>query len=166
MTERAEHVTDTEIEEFALGELSAARLPGFEVHVSSCDECAGRLAREARLELALAQVARSAPPAPAAPATRRALISRRSAAALATFALAAAVLLLFLRGAGEPSAPSITPSVVCADGPDQIACVQRAQRHGRFLQYPDWAGPPPFGAGDSSAGPSVAPFPAADRQGP
>ncbi|HKE17428.1 MAG TPA: hypothetical protein VKB80_21285 [Kofleriaceae bacterium] len=155
-----EHVSDTEIEDFALGELPAARLPGFEAHVSICDQCAGRLAREARLELVLAEAAATAP---AERRARRALLTRRTAgAALATFALAAAVLLLVLRGAGEqqPAAPAI-PELVCADGPGQTGCVQRAQRHGLFVQYPDWAGPGPFGPRDPSAGPSVAPFPVA-----
>ena len=152
-----EHVSDNEIEEFALGELPVARLAGFEAHVSSCEQCTVRLAREARLELQLAEVHA----APAAVSRRR--ISHRTGAALATFALAAAVLVLFLRRGGDDPDMRPIPNVVCPDGPTQNACVRRAQRHGLYVQYPDWAGPPPFGDGAWEDGPSVAPFPVSHR---
>ncbi|HWM87307.1 MAG TPA: hypothetical protein VNO33_15755 [Kofleriaceae bacterium] len=144
-----EHLSDTEIEEFVLGQLAAARLDSFEAHASACEECAGRLAREARLELALIEV-RAARPRPA--------VTRR-AAAVATLVLAAAVLLLYLRvGDDSPERARSIPNVICPDGPDQASCVASAQGRGLFVQYPDWAGPPPFTA-RASAGPTVAPFP-------
>jgi anti-sigma factor RsiW len=153
-----EHVSDAEIEEFALGELPAARLSSFEAHVSRCDDCAARLAREARLELQLAEVHSTAP----APAVHRGLVSRRNAAALATLALAATVLVLVLRRPHEQPAAAI-PNIVCPDGADQRDCVRRAQRRGLFVQYPGWADSPPFGDNDRRAGPSVAPYPTESR---
>jgi anti-sigma factor RsiW len=150
-----EHISDAEIEAFALGELLPPRLAGFEAHVSSCDECAGRLAAAARLELALAEVQ-----AASASRARRRVSRRTVGAAAATLTAAAAVLLLFLRDIRDQPVPSaIGAGLVCADGPGQVACVRRAQRHGLLVHYPDWAGPPPFGQRDISAGPSVAPFP-------
>jgi Putative zinc-finger len=151
-----EHVSDNEIEEFALGELPVARLAVFEAHVSTCERCAVRLARESRLELQLAEVH-------AAPAAPRRRISHRTGAALATVALAAAVLVLFVRREDDEPEIRPIPNVVCPDGPTQDACVRRAQRHGLYVQYPDWAGPPPFGDGAWEDGPSVAPFPVAHR---
>lgn len=75
---------------------------------------------------------------------------------------------LVIRGSGGPAGGSggrAIPDVVCSDGPDQGACVERAGRHGLFVQYPDWAGPPPLAAVDPSAGPTIAPFPVSYRPG-
>lgn len=151
-----EHLSDTEIEEFVLGQLAAARLESFEAHASACENCAARLAREARLELALIEVR-------AAPRSSRPAVTRR-AAGVATLVLAAAVLLLYLRADDDsPARARSIPNVICPDGPDQPSCVASAQGRGLFVQYPDWAGPPPFTA-RASDGPTVAPFPVSHRR--
>jgi hypothetical protein len=129
-----EHASDLEIEEFALGELSGARLASFELHVTTCDDCARRLERAARFELALASVQASAP----APARRISRLKRMRRVALpaGAVALAAAIALLLLRG---PAAPPDSPP--------------------RSSPPPTrWAGPPPFASRDWPGGPSVAPF--------
>jgi hypothetical protein len=40
----------------------------------------------------------------------------------------------------ESSGP--IPDVICADGPEQDACVAEAHRHGLFVAYPTRAGAP------------------------
>jgi hypothetical protein len=145
-----DHVAASEIEEFVIGALTEDRRARFEEHVASCDECGERLAREARLELALVEVAA------AAPRRRRSLAARTAWAA--PIAVVAVVIAFTLRDDHRGVAGGGRARVVCADGPDQLACVEDAERHGLFVQYPDWAGAPPLGDPDPASGPSTAPF--------
>jgi len=148
-----DHVDASEIEDFVIGALAGDRRARFETHLSSCDHCAQRLAREARLEVALVEVQAAA----AATRRRQRLVagSMWGAPVLVVAILAALVL---GKGDRPGGAGSARAHVVCSDGPDQLACVDDAHRHGLFVQYPVWAGPPPFGEQDPSAGPSAAPF--------
>jgi len=162
-----EHLEPAELEQFVLGTLDDTRLAQFEAHVSRCAACAASLTREARLELALVELA----PRPVGPPIAlRGVRARRVVPAI--LVAAAAVALLVVRRPGAPPREAgrrSIPDVICAAGPDQAACVQRAHRHGLYVQYPGWAGAPPLGdrALDiasglvlrSAVGPSLPPFP-------
>ena len=145
-----EHPSDDALFDFARGEPSAETGPAFERHVSTCDACAARLAREARLELALADVAalRSQPQAQVG-SIARARRRRRVGVAIAAALAVAAALVIVLRKPRWAAASSPIPDVVCVDGPEQEACIRRAHRHGLFVAYPSRAGAPRF---DSSPG--------------
>ncbi len=98
-----DHPTRSELEHYLIWELRgpvrSARALDLENHVAGCEHCAERLAREARMELALAEIA--AAPRPARP-------GRRWLAALA-----AAAILLVAVGASRlvgQSHPSRVPS--------------------------------------------------------
>jgi anti-sigma factor RsiW len=167
-----EHLQPTEIEAFVLGALSPDRLVAFERHVSGCDSCAESLAREARLELALVEV-RAAMPGTSTPVTR--IWRRRVVPVVGALAVAALVALIVdraaptnadLAGAARTKAAEPIAPVVCLDGPEQAACIQRAHRHGRIVRYPDWAGPPPLGGSRKSSGPAAPPFPISKRTNP
>ncbi len=68
------HVAGADVERFVQQKLAPWLLPDFEAHVSRCDACAALLAREARLELTLRELAatKRAAPAPARASSRRA----------------------------------------------------------------------------------------------
>jgi hypothetical protein len=138
----SDHTDATELALFLRGELEEPRLASLEIHVSSCDACAARLTGEARLELALNELG---------PELAQSLAQRRVRARLvgvALIAAAAAVAVVSLGRSDVPAPPASARSisrVVCAEGPDQAACVERAHHHGLFVEYPGWAGAPPFG---------------------
>ncbi|APR78374.1 Hypothetical protein A7982_03721 [Minicystis rosea] len=54
-----EHLPEQAFADFVMGAASPAEALAFEAHVARCDACTSRLAREATLELALADVARA-----------------------------------------------------------------------------------------------------------
>src|SRR5262249_3991834 len=135
------HPDSASFEEFVLGVLRPERAEVFTEHVAGCDACSARLAREGRVAGLLEGVGRE-------PAGRPVLVGavtkRRRAfvAAGAVLAVAAALALVF-RGKQDPSpaAPSAPiANVVCPDGPNQVACVEDAHRHGLYVEYPSWAG--------------------------
>jgi serine/threonine-protein kinase len=55
-----EHLSDAQVEAYAIGALDEVDVVSVEGHVSTCEQCAQRLAREAQLELALVEVGRAA----------------------------------------------------------------------------------------------------------
>jgi len=140
-----EHPDATELEQFVRGQLDDGPRQRFEAHLGSCGACAAALAREARLELALVELATVEAACPAAP---RPSVARRRSLQLAAAAAAIALLILAIRtGTAPPGAIARTsPNVTCPAGAAQAACVRSAHRHGLFVQYPGWAGPPPLGA--------------------
>jgi hypothetical protein len=151
-----DHVEASELEAFVIGALDGERLERFEAHLASCESCAARLAREAALEVALVEVQAAA----AKPRRRRFASNAAWTAPVLVVAVIAAIALR--RGADRDDRQAILarprPQVVCADGPDQVACVDDAHRHGLFVQYPTWADSPPLGNRDPNAGPWSAPF--------
>jgi hypothetical protein len=156
-----EHPDLGELEQFVLGELVGPALERFEAHVVACDACSARLAAEARLEVALVELA-SLPPA-----AQRGRLRTRLATGAAIAAAAGLLLVLIDVRRGE-DAPRSIPGVVCAIAAEQTACVQAAHRHGLVVIYPDWAGAPPLGDradGLRASGPSSPPF-AAERVQP
>lgn len=170
-----DHPQDSAFESFVIGAMSDEESAAFVAHTSACDACAKKLEVEAQTELAMFEVhAESvrAKPVRLLDVNRR----RRALYAGATGALAlAAALFLFVRGRtapdDEPSKTTMTvtvtappatqapkPLVVCPDGLQQEKCVEDAHRHGLFVSYPPWAGPPSLGGGRSGTGPNGSPF--------
>lgn len=103
-----EHLVSSALEAYVVGELDAEISALVESHVAVCTGCAGRLAGEARLEVAFAEVAdRSV-------AHRERSITRRSSFAAGVAIAMAASVMLFLapRGrADETASPATAPSV-------------------------------------------------------
>ncbi len=93
------HLTDADLDLYAIGGLPAERIPAFEAHVRDCTACADRLRREARLETALTEVARASArdrvTRTVRPWRRRAAVYAGLSAALG---LAASLLFVFQRG--------------------------------------------------------------------
>lgn len=58
------HTTDSDLEMYVLGALPPRRRAEVEQHVQGCTQCGDRLAREARLEVALWELGRALPAAP------------------------------------------------------------------------------------------------------
>lgn len=168
-----DHPASSDVALFVHGELDGARRARFEAHVAQCGACAEQLAGEARLELALFEVA-SAPPArmSARRTPRRHTATRAAAAAVVAIAL----VVMTRRDAAPPiEASRAIPGVICAAGATRASCIERAYRHGLYVQYPSWASAPPLGglAPDtarragvqrSAVGPSSSPFPGIDHE--
>ena len=55
-----EHPVDQAFVDFVIGAMDPGDVAAFEAHVSACDGCAAKLEREARIELALPDVAKAA----------------------------------------------------------------------------------------------------------
>ncbi len=110
-------------EHYVLGLLDAGAQGELEAHLGACPACAAALAREARLELALMEVAR----APVSLKATRARRLRLGAAAAAVAAAAAAVLLVV----GTPPGGEQRPRLVdCSDPRSADACLAGAQYDG------------------------------------
>jgi hypothetical protein len=102
------HLSASELELFVIGALGNARAAAVEAHVGACERCAAALAREARVEMTLDEIANAAvtrdlsAPRPAAKSTGLAPRKPRPAArslaitAAGSLSLAAAVLLLLV----------------------------------------------------------------------
>lgn len=117
---------------YVMGAVSDERREEIEAHVMACADCAAVLAREARLELALVEVA-GAPIASIRASRRR---PRRLLIA-AGFLAAAGVAALF--GTRLRSRPPVAPTpivVTCPLDNHARACVDQARRHGLYVQYP------------------------------
>src|SRR5262249_31260939 len=114
------HPSDDALVDFVLGALDASALGELERHVSACDACAAKLAREAELELALPEIARAA--------TNVARPRRwvRAVPVAAALAAAAVVAIVLMRHATNAEASGPIPDVICADGPEQDACIADA----------------------------------------
>jgi anti-sigma factor RsiW len=69
------HVATGDLALYVLGGLEGARLDEVEAHVLSCEACAARLAREARLEVALGEVALRVSAMPAMVAGEHAVVA-------------------------------------------------------------------------------------------
>jgi len=112
------HLSAQQLELYVIDALPAESARALEHHASRCAECAAALAAEARLEVALAEVARQ----PRSP--------RRWRIAAATVAAAAAgvVALIATHRVTEPVAAS--PSCLAAP---TAACEQFARAHGLAL---------------------------------
>lgn len=127
MSER--HTTDSDMEMYVLGALPPGRRAEVERHVQGCAECGARLAREARLEVALWELGRALPAVPQevpdlAVARARAARQRmghlvRGMAAVAAMGMAAAALLM-VRGptARQAEGPRLRPAGI---EPEQVA---------------------------------------------
>jgi hypothetical protein len=112
------HLSASELELFVIGGLGHVRAAAVEAHVGACERCAAALTREARLEMALDEVANAAVTRDL-PAVRRATPARRVAiAAAGALSFAAAFLLLLMppfhvRGptaSGRPAEASVSAS--------------------------------------------------------
>jgi anti-sigma factor RsiW len=128
----ATHPDDLDL--YVMGALDDGRRAQVEEHVAGCDQCAAELARQARLELQLAEVAQSSVAAVLPLPVRRGRRKRWVAAAgLAAAASLAAVLAPKL--VGPPPAPE--PIVVsCPADEHARACLDHARLHGLYVQYP------------------------------
>jgi anti-sigma factor RsiW len=133
---------------YVMDALSDERRDAIEAHVSECAECAAALAREARLELQLRELASTPPPARVVPLRRRRVARYAVAAAAAAIAATVGAALLWRR------APAPQPIVVaCPFDESAPDCLARARQHGLYVQLPS-AVPiyeDPFGASGSLA---------------
>jgi anti-sigma factor RsiW len=149
------HPTAHQLERYVIGALDAPDASAVEEHVASCPSCAAALACEARLEVAIREVARA--PTPLHQRAERSRIPIALAGAVAVLA-SAAVLVLLLRPAtnaeqsqltASPAAATIdrpspqrevspmpASSDVCLDTDDLDRCIQAAHRRGRAITYP------------------------------
>ena len=114
------HLSARELELYVIDALPADSARAVEQHVSGCADCAAALAAEARLEHALAEVARQ-------PRTPR---RWRIAAAAATVAAAAAVVVALVAKHRVPEPVAALPSCL---GANTAACEQTARAHGLAL---------------------------------
>ena len=90
-----EHPDITIIERFAIGALEPEEEDSFAAHVAQCDDCSEKLAREARVEGALSDLAALRKRGVLRPSRRYGALVRRAAPAL--LVAAAAALLIFVR---------------------------------------------------------------------
>jgi hypothetical protein len=112
------HLSGEELALYVIDALPAERARAVEHHVGACADCAAALAADARLELALSEVARQ-------PRT-----NRRWRIAAATFAAAAAVVVALWATRRAPEPVAELPSCMAAPTP---ACEQAARAHGLAL---------------------------------
>jgi anti-sigma factor RsiW len=110
------HIASSDRELYVIGALDPARSAELEAHVAGCPACESALMAEARLELAFEQVARSPL------RTRRAVRRGMSfvGAGAGALAMAAAILLWLVPGAGSRSAGSTAGAPGAAMGQDPI----------------------------------------------
>lgn len=148
-----EHPPVTDFELYVMGELAPERCDALAEHVKGCDACARRLESEARVEVALYDVAES--PSLAAPAARvteavpQPRKSRRGAAVMA-IAAALAVAASYLVWLTRPDHAGVARA---AERPWKVSCprdVFRAQycyasaeKKGFYVEDPPRAGPIP-----------------------
>jgi hypothetical protein len=158
---KGEHPHEQAFVDFVMGTIEPAESHALEAHVSRCEACAARLAREAKVELALAEVARteeaSTPRAASssgagAADTRHVKRPWRLSRALPLAAAAAAVWAAFAHRTPSAEASGPIPNVVCPDGAAQDECIERAHRHGLFVAYPPRADAPRFEARPGAPG--------------
>ena len=124
---------------YVMDAVSDERREEIEAHVMACAECAAALQREARLELALPEVAqasieRERAPIPIARASRR-----RPRRICITAGLAAAAGLAALLGTRVLMRHSAAPTPIVVNCPideHARACVDQARMHGLYVQYP------------------------------
>jgi anti-sigma factor RsiW len=151
------HPDATELAAFVAGELAGPPLARFEAHIASCDDCAAQLAREARIELALIELA-------AAPAARRRRGLRAAVGAVVIAAAAAALLVVRLDRAQLESSPWLA-SASCESGRAPAECARPPLRgsSARRAEIPLRGSPDlvlTVAPGRRpSAGPSSSPFP-------
>jgi hypothetical protein len=124
------HVGDQDLAMFAMGALHAGA-GEVESHLRACSHCAARLRSEARLEMALQEVAR----APRSRTRRRVRRGLQLAGGLAAAAVLAMLLLPLLRRHTRP-ATTDGLAIVCLDGLDQAQCQADARQHGLVVSYP------------------------------
>jgi anti-sigma factor RsiW len=131
------HPIRAEFEDYVQGLLPAEGVTAFEAHVASCDACTDTLAREARLELGLEQVAarpHSAPQRVHRWAMHRWAVRRRvtvGIAASAAMVLAAIPAVLTFTSARRSQAPHEWVGG-CLQHPTE-RCIARADEEGVFL---------------------------------
>jgi hypothetical protein len=137
----SEHPDPASFEHFIMGTLDDTERGQFERHAAACERCAAALAREARLELALVELAAM----PAAPRRRAA----RALWAAPMLAAAAALLVWWRVERGAPFGPhpadALAPPsgpVVCSVVRERAACIAAAHRRGLYVSYPSNAGAP------------------------
>jgi len=151
------HPTAVHLEHYVIGALDAADAVALEEHVARCSVCADALAREARLEVAIREVARA--PTPLRDRSeRRSRIPLAMGGALAMLASAAALVLmvrpankgaeqsLLDTGAGQPAigrpaprpdpAPGSEATHRCLDTEDLGRRIQTAHHRGLAVTYP------------------------------
>jgi len=123
-----DHLKPEQLEAWAVGTLPDADAKALEAHADGCDACAALLKREAKLEVALTELAQRSP----RPSRRR-----RTAvgAAVAVAALAAAALAVVTLQNVNRRSPA--PTVVhCEDPASEKACIQRAHFDGLLTVGP------------------------------
>lgn len=133
--DHAEHPRDLDL--YVLGALTVERERAIEAHAATCPTCADALAAEARLELALPQLARETGTTHTHRATglRRTRRRRLQTAVWTVFILAAAaaVVLLIHSRAIEGRPPL---HFTCVDRSQ--SCFEELSQHGRFPEdFPD-----------------------------
>lgn len=127
------HVTPDTLEHYVIGALDATSARWVEAHAAGCEACAAALAAEARLELALFEVA-AAPPSLEG---RRARRARFAAAAVTGFSALAATV-AWLLWVDRPPPPGGHPQVVrCTEVSSAEDCIARAQFDGVLTIGPD-----------------------------
>jgi hypothetical protein len=148
------HPSEGDLEQYVIGGLPRADHDRLEAHVAACARCGRALAKEARFEMALHAVARSA-------AAERTVVSYRSprrrgailAAGVLVAAAAAAVLLVARPWRSndpvdrEPRSASAAPAAAnaepatpsayaCVDSADVRRCIADAHHRGLAVTYP------------------------------
>ncbi len=126
MHEHPEHET---FERYVHGALEPPLAAALEAHVATCARCAAQLGHEARLEMALAEVA-AAGPRRAPRGTGRTWLG----VGLGALAAAAAAVLVVARSGAPMSSEAIL--YACPDDALAERCVASARRHGRVIEYP------------------------------
>jgi anti-sigma factor RsiW len=128
----ATHLTAELIEEYVIGALEGDSARFVEAHVDGCADCAALLAKEARLEAALHEVADLANVVPLA-AKRR----RRWPLAAAGAALAAGLVVVVGLMERPPPAEKAPRVLQCTGAQDARDCVARGQFDGVITIGPD-----------------------------
>ena len=115
-----EHLTQAQLESLVMGEgtddLALA-------HLAACPQCSARLAREARLELVLQEIARDSGPGVVSGSGRDAVWSRHGwlvAAAAAGVVAVGLLIALLARGPKSLQTPSAPAEAITADAPESI----------------------------------------------
>ena len=121
----ASHLTEDLVEQYVIGALEGDSARFVESHVEACADCAALLAKEARLEVALHEVADLSNVVPLG-AKRR----RRWPVAAAVGALAAGALVVVGLGERPPPAEKAPQVRDCDAAEDPSGCVARGQFDG------------------------------------